>query len=377
MRVLFISNDPSMFEEGSDVRHRMQEYAKVLGELHIVSAASRTTVIQEGPLTLHGTSAPKFLRVQTLESMARAVIRAHDIEVVSAQDPFEYGRVAMRATRGTSARLHIQVHTDFLSPWFIRSGNERSPRVPVPTLNHVRRRIADTVLPKADGIRTVSVRVRDSLIERYGNRIPVPTVIPIGVQGEVPEPVPLPSHSFSFALITVGRLEAEKRIEDILYALARVGYKYTTVGLVIVGDGRRRKYLEQLVRRLGLTSRVIFTGWRDDSWGMMRSAHAYIQASAYEGYGRTLLEAARARLPIITTDVGIVGDVLRGYEEVLAAPVGDPAALATHIIGMVEDVQARETFAAEAKRVADAYCAGLPSLPEAMRDDLARITSTG
>ncbi|MEK9160527.1 MAG: glycosyltransferase [Patescibacteria group bacterium] len=374
MNVLFISNDPSMFEEGSEARRRMQEYAAAIGELHIVSAAPRTTVIQEGPLTLHGAAVPKFLRMRTLESIARGIIRAHDIEIVSAQDPFEYGRVAMRVTRGTTARLHIQIHTDFLSPWFVRSGNERSPRVPVPVLNYVRRRIADTVLPQADGIRAVSVRVRDSLIERYGNRIPVPTVIPIGVQGKVPEKVPLPPHSFSFALITVGRLEAEKRIEDILHALARIGYKYTTVGLVIVGDGRRRKHLERLVRRLGLTNRVIFTGWRDNSWGMMRSAHAYIQASAYEGYGRTLLEAARARLPIITTDVGIVGDVLRGYEEVLAAPVGDPAALATHIIGMVEDVQARETFAAQAKRTADAYCAGLPPLAEAVRDDLARIT---
>ena len=377
MKALLISNDLSLFEERSPARVRMRAYAEAIGTLHIISAAPKEAKIEEGPLTLHGISVLKLERPFVLARRAREIIANEGIEVVSAQDPFEHGWAALRAVRGTSAKLHIQVHTDFLSPWFLRSGINRSPQVTVPFLNRIRKRMADEVLPKADGIRAVSSRVRDSLRARYGNRIKDPSVIPVGVASQMPSPVSLPPHTFSFVLLTAGRLEPEKRIEDILYALARIGYRYSTVGLIVVGDGSERPLLERITRKLGLSDRVVFAGMQEEgAWGMMRSANAYIQASAYEGYGRTLIEAAIAGIPIITTDVGIVGDVLVGYEDVLAAPPGDPAALATHIIGLVEDHQARETFAMNAKRKAEAHLTAAGNLPMAVADDLARTLIT-
>lgn len=219
----------------------------------------------------------------------------------------------------------------------------------MPAINTVRRSIADAVLPKADGIRVVSERIRASLKERYGDRIKDPAVIPIAVPAVLPPPAALPEHSFSFSLMTVGRLEPEKRIADILYALGRLQHQYRSVGLFVVGDGSRKQALMQLARKLGLADRVVFLGERADVLGLLQSANAYIQASAYEGYGRTLVEAALARLPIITTDVGIVGEVFTGYKDVLSAPVADPAALAVHIAGLVQDHQARELLAREAE----------------------------
>ena len=90
----------------------------------------------------------------------------------------------------------------------------------MPFLNGYRRQIADRVLPEADGIRVVSERVKKSLVERYGSHIVEPTVIPVAVDSNIPEPVRLPTHPFTFSLITVGRLEPEKRIEDIIDALS-------------------------------------------------------------------------------------------------------------------------------------------------------------
>ena len=112
------------------------------------------------------------------------------------------------------------------------------------------------------------------------------------------------------------------------------------------------------------------------SWGMMRSASAYIQASAYEGYGRTLIEAALARIPMITTDVGIVGDVFRGYQEVLSAPPGDPAALAAHIRGLLDDHQARALFVEAAEKAARAHLAANADPAAALREDLAQALSS-
>jgi len=374
MKVLFVSNDPSIFDERSPARARMREYASALGELHVLTrASSRSGIVAEGALTLHPLPGGRLRALFSMSRKARSIVEEHGIEVVSAQDPFEHGLAAARAVKGTRAKLHIQIHTDFLSPWFTRSGVLRSARVRAPLMNRVRQIIADRVLPRADGVRAVSGRIRDSVIARYGARVPVPSVIPIAVETVLPPPSPLPPHEFPFALITVSRLEPEKRIEDILHALARTGHEYQSAGLFVVGEGSERKRLETLARNLGLTHRVQFLGWRTDALALMQSAHAYIQASAYEGYGRTLIEAALAKLPIITTDVGIVGEVFRGYEEVLAAPPGDPAALATHIRGLIADHRARILLAQAGERAAHTHLASVGSLPERIRDDLATL----
>ncbi len=379
MKALFISNDPSIFDVKSEARARMREYAQAIGELHIVSSAPRSAApTDEGTLHLYPVHAWRLFRISALAERAHAIIVEKGIEIVSAQDPFEHGLAALRAIAKIQApkpKLHIQVHTDFLSPWFVRSGNWRSPTVRMPLLNRYRRYIADRVLPAADGIRVVSERVKESLAARYGAGIKEPSVIPITVDATVPEPVRLPNHPFTFSLIAVGRLEREKRIEDILAALALVVKHYPIVGLFIVGEGRERGRLERMTRRLGLEKNVIFLGARADARGLMRSAQAFIQASTYEGYGRTLIEAALAKIPIITTDVGIVGEVFKGYEDVLSVPVADPTALSLSIVGILEDTSVRIGLPINAEVAARAHLATQGNLAERIRDDLAHTLS--
>jgi glycosyltransferase involved in cell wall biosynthesis len=349
----------------------MRTYAGLMAELHIVSpAASGAREEQDGNLFLHPVRAGKLFRVRALALRAHELILAHGIGVVSAQDPFELGLAALRAARGTNAKLHLQVHTDFLSPWFVRSGNWRSPRIRMPFLNRIRRRLADRVLPEADGIRAVSERVKASLIARYGSRIPEPSVIPVMVDAAVPEPVRLPSRDFSFTLMYVGRLEPEKRIEDILAAMKLVAAHYGMAGLVVVGGGSERRRLEKMARTLGLADMVIFLGERPDARALMGNAQAFIQASAYEGYSRTLLEAALAKVPIITTDVGIVGEVFKGYEDVLAVPVADPTALSLSIVGLIEDVTVRQELPIHAEAAARAHLAAQGNIPARIIADL-------
>lgn len=373
-KVLFVSNDPTIFDASSAARARMRHYAELIGELYIVSptppAAARA---DDGPLHVYPVTAFRLFRIGALARRANVLIREKGIEVVSAQDPFEQGLAALRAVRGTSAKLHIQVHTDFLSPWFVRSGNWRSPSVRMPLLNRVRRHIADRVLPSADGIRVVSERIRQSLVKRYGTDIKDPVVIPVAVDPVVPAPVRLPDRPFQFTLIAIGRLEPEKRIEDILAALKLVVAHYPMVGLIVVGEGRERGRLERMARSLGLADKVMFLGHRSDARGLMGSAQAFIQASAYEGYGRTLVEAALARVPIITTDVGIVGEVFKGYEDVLSAPVADPTALSLHIVGLIEDNTVRQELPRHAEATARAHLAAAGDITARIIADLALL----
>lgn len=379
MKALFISNDPLIFDSDSAVRARMREYAKAIGTLHIISRAPKGTMrIDEGALILHPVSGNVLTALFSITRVAKNLIRTEGIEIVSSQDPFEYGWCALQAVEGTAVPLHVQVHTDFLSPWFVRNGVFRSMKIHTPYLNTVRVRLARAVLPKARGIRVVSERIRASLRSVYKDEIPEPTVLPISVGTNVPEAVPLPAHSFSFAFITSGRLEPEKRIEDILMALGKIAFDYPSVGLVIVGDGSERAKLELLTKKLNLSSRVLFLGEQGSkAWGLLRSAHAYIQASAYEGYGRTLIEAALVRIPIITTDVGIIGEVLRGYEHVLATPPGDTANLAAHMHALIGDHQLRHTLSMNAEQAVREHLEKYENLSEHIAADLAQTLSRG
>ena len=370
MKALFVSNDPNIFDPKSDVRARMRAYAEAIGELHIISAGPVFAREEhDGALYVHPVYAGKLFRMKLLTRRAVALIREYDIEIVSAQDPFEHGLAALRAVEAAGIKLHVQVHTDFLSPWFVREGNWRSPSIRMPLLNRWRRSVADRVLPKADGIRVVSERVKDSLIARYGSRIPEPSIIPVAVDATVPEKKPLPPHPFTFALLAVGRLEPEKRIEDILAALKLVIPQYPSVGLCIAGEGREWRKLERMVRKLKLKDHVLFLGHRSDARALMGSAQAFIQASAYEGYGRTLVEAALAKVPIITTDVGIVGEVFKGYEDVLAVPVADPTALALAIAGLLEDGAVRIEFPLHAEAAAREHLESIGDLPSRIAED--------
>ena len=153
-------------------------------------------------------------------------------------------------------------------------------------------------------------------------------------------------------------------------ALGRLGLHHDTVGLVIIGDGPERKKLEELTAKLGLTQRVLFMGEQKDARAYMASANAYIQASAYEGYGRTLIEAALARIPIITTDVGIVGEVLKGYEDVLSTPPGDTANLAAHMEALIRDHQLRLSLVMNAEHSVRNHLAAYPDIPAAIAEDL-------
>lgn len=344
MRSLFVDNDRAIFNEQSAVRKRLRAYAAHMDELHVISVAPADVPaepIRDGALTLYPVHARGLFRLSALASKARTLIREKGIDVVSAQDPFEHGLVALVASLGTPAKLHIQIHTDPFSRYFGRESAK----------NRVRLLIMPVVLFFADGVRVVSERVKHALAAAwYGRCAPAASVIPVALPEEDPPRAPLPPNDFMFPLIAVSRLEPEKRIEDILAAVSVVRRKYPGIGIFIAGEGSERAALERKTESLGLGNNAVFLGARADARGLMQSAKAFVQVSAYEGYGLTLLEAALAKAPIVTTDVGIVGDVLLSEEDALVVPVGDVEAIAVAIMRLIEKSDLGDRLSSHAYR---------------------------
>ncbi len=375
MKVLFVSNDPLIFDPESAVRVRMRLYAEAIGTLHIVSrgpAAAETVIREElangSVLVLHRLVASKARALLGAPKTIRTIVEEEGIEVVSAQDPFEYGWIAKEAVKGTTAKLHLQVHTDFLSPGFVEGFSRMA------LLNRVRVLIADRVLPNAHAIRAVSVRIRNRMLAHYGMKIVKPVIIPVPMHTDVHfDAVALPLHDFSFTILAVGRLEEEKRFQDIIRALTGVHALYPKVGLFIAGDGRQRAALHKLAADLEISDRVVFLGNRSDIRGLMKSADLFVQASAYEGYGLTLLEAALAQVPIVTTDVGVVGEILKKDRDVVVVPFSNPASLAHEIVELIEDADKRRALRESAVHTVQEYLQTNPSSPSEIARNLEQV----
>jgi glycosyltransferase involved in cell wall biosynthesis len=111
---------------------------------------------------------------------------------------------------------------------------------------------------------------------------------------------------------------------------------------VVVGAGRVAPF-EQQAQRLGVGSRVLFTGPRNDLPQLYRMADAFVFPTTYESFSLTCMEAMACGLPVFATAVGGIEDYLRDGHNGRIIP-GDGAAIAAALRPMLRDPALRQRF---------------------------------
>lgn len=134
---------------------------------------------------------------------------------------------------------------------------------------------------------------------------------------------------------TVCALRREKRLDILVEAAALVGRNRLS-HLVIVGDGPDRREVEYQTRSAGLRY-VTLTGWRDDPAALLPAFDVFALTSDTEGTPMALVEAMRAGVPIVATNVGGVPAAAPDGECALLVPRRDPVALAGAIERLLDD----------------------------------------
>lgn len=152
-----------------------------------------------------------------------------------------------------------------------------------------------------------------------------------GVEGACPNIPGLPLDIPVSAV--VGRLDENKRIVDYLAAVVKLQARFPDVHHLVIGDGRPAyaRFLRDSVQRLGLEGRVHFLGYRDDVRRLMPRITVLVSASARETFGRTLIEAMAAGIPIVATRSGGPEEIVVDGECGFLVDVGDVAELAERI----------------------------------------------
>lgn len=145
-------------------------------------------------------------------------------------------------------------------------------------------------------------------------------------------------------VLTVCRLEPRKDLPTLLAAVQIVVKENERVRFVIVGEGVQKEELEKMREALGLSKFIIFAGriLDQDLPNYYALGDVFVLPTLYEGFGIVYLEAMACGLPIISTRVGAVPEVV-GDCGVLIEP-RRPDLLAREILALLADANRRRAL---------------------------------
>jgi glycosyltransferase involved in cell wall biosynthesis len=197
-------------------------------------------------------------------------------------------------------------------------------------------RRSDCVLTTSDAVR----REWDSTMQSPLYRTIYPPFISHRSVAETHFPLPL-SDSHLFRIGVVARLSEEKGLQLLLAAMPLVLISLPNAMLFIAGDGRMRSELESLTTRLRLFSRVHFLGHVGDVPSFLPKLDLYVQPSRSDSLPLAVMEALAAGLPVITTRVGGLPEIVTDGTNGRLVPPNDVGALAEAILALGRNVEER------------------------------------
>lgn len=188
---------------------------------------------------------------------------------------------------------------------------------------------------RAERLLTNTQALAHEMHQLYGRRADVHY---LGGHGRVVQEVPLRSDS-EVQLLSVCRLQASKRIDWMLRALAASPPDTPPWRLHVAGSGPERDALQALAQSLGLAERVVFHGFVSDEQleALYRLAHVFLMP-ARQGFGLPAIEALYRRCAVVLNRESGVSEILDGTPWVLIAEPGE-AGFTAAVQAMLRRVQ--------------------------------------
>lgn len=141
-------------------------------------------------------------------------------------------------------------------------------------------------------------------------------------------------------LLMTARLEKPKNHLFLLRALGQLTQR-DDWELDLIGDGPLRDEVEEIIVKLNLVSRVHMLGARNDVPQLLKQADIFILISDWEGLPLSILEAMRAGLPVIASDVGGVSEVVEDGVNGFLIPKGDAELLKDRLAALLSSEELR------------------------------------
>jgi len=342
MKILSFGLDNSLLEKNSHLARRVVGYGEIVDKyIVLVPTPKDEEKVLSNKVKVYGVGGRgkilKFLRVFNL---AKKLLQGEDYDLITVQDQYYLAWLAWKLARQFKIGLEIQVHGfEKFFGW--------------------RKMIAKFVIPRADAIRVVSQRLKKQMIDDFGVKEEKITVVPIYVE-RISHIAYRTSPDGKFIFLTVSRLVPVKNIEMQIRAFKNLELRFKNIELWIAGEGELREKLEVETHN---HASVRFFGWQNDLGKFYSQADAFLLTSNYEGWGMVIIEAASFGLPIIMTDVGCAGEVIKDGESGIVIPVGGQKELEAAMRKIIEDEDLRQKLGEGAKKAVEK----LPSKEETLK----------
>lgn len=173
--------------------------------------------------------------------------------------------------------------------------------------HQINQRLYKELYKKFDAVYVVSKEARRKLIkffpeirtktEVYKNNVSFDLIKKMSE-----EIVEFDEHYNGIKICTVGRLSYEKGQDIAIYALSELIKDGHNVKWYCIGEGKERRFYEELISELNLRENFILLGAKENPYPYIKKADIYVQTSRHEGFCLSLAEAKCLQKPIVTTD---------------------------------------------------------------------------
>lgn len=355
MHTLMISLDTLVLTQAignSRVRH--ERYAELAGRVSMVicnrSGSQPLTPYERGALAAIPTESRGHLAyLQDGYRQGLRVHQQHPVDVVTAQDPFLTGVIALRLGRTLRRPVIVQIVSPVIDNLYFARERLR---------NRALQHLARWLIRQADAVRVLSEAERQACL-RHGVApqkvcvLPVPADLrqfftPVSTEAWARR---LNLSPDDLVLLWIARPVPFKDGPLLLRAFQRVHRQMPTARLVLVGDASHTA-LPALAAALGIADAVRWAGnvTHDHLPALYQLATLYTHSSYYEGLGVVMLEAHASGLPIVSTATDGAREIVLDGQTGLITPIRDAEGLANGILTLLRDPIRRSAMGIRARQ---------------------------
>ncbi len=193
-------------------------------------------------------------------------------------------------------------------------------------------------------------------VERYSERFADEKVVVVRSPIDLDAYKPRRREPRGRRILAVGRLDGHKGFEYLVDAASVLRDRGVEFQLDIVGGGHLRDALQGRIDDLGLGDKVALLGPKpqEEVKELYLGAKIVAVSSLWEGLPNVLMESLALGVPVVTTDVAGIPELIRDGEEGLLVPPKDPTALADGIGRLLEDPALRKRLAKQGRAAVEA-----------------------